>query len=134
MTDVVEIANERRAALAAELSRLDFFLRMAEQLVKDSRLESNRASAAEDETAAEDEAATEDETAAEDETATESTGPAKVRPYSTDTDGNGADAEREDLSVRALKSGERVDKSRAILNEPSPDRPRGLGFFHQKAT
>ncbi len=125
MTDVVEIANERRAALAAELSRLDFFLRMAEQLEKDSRLESNRASAAEDE------AATEDETAAEDKTATESTGPAKVRPYSTDTDGNGADAEREDLSVRELKSGERVDKSRAILNEPTPDRQRGPGLFRR---
>ena len=53
MTDVVEIANERRATLAVELGRLDFFLRMAEQLVKDDRLESNKASDTEDETAAE---------------------------------------------------------------------------------
>ena len=45
--------------------------------------------------------------------------------------GNGAEAEREDLSVRELKSGERVDKSRAILNEPTPDRQRGLGLFRR---
>ncbi len=110
MTDVVEIANERRAALAVELGRLDFFLRMAEQLVNDNRLKSNKASAAEDEKAA------------------ESTVPATVRPYSAAADGNGAESEHEDLPVRKLKAGERVDNSRTIHNEPSPDRPRGLGL------
>ncbi len=53
MTDVVEIANERRDVLAAEIGRLDEFIRMAENLVKDNQLESNRASATEDEKAAE---------------------------------------------------------------------------------
>ncbi len=48
--------------------------------------------------------------------------------------GNGAEAEREDLPVRELKAEERVGRPCTILNEPSPDRPRGLGLFHQKAT
>ena len=52
MTGVVEIANERRDLLAAEIGRLDEFICMAENLVKDSQLESNRASATEDEKAA----------------------------------------------------------------------------------
>ncbi len=34
MTDVVEIAKERQARLAAEIAKLDEFLRMAEMLVK----------------------------------------------------------------------------------------------------
>ena len=34
MTDVVEIANERRDALAAEIAKLDDFIRMAEELVE----------------------------------------------------------------------------------------------------
>ncbi len=114
MTDVVEIANERRDALAVELGRLDFFLRMAEQLVKDNRLESNKASATEDEKSA------------------ESTGPATVHPHSAAADGKDAEAEREDLSVRELKAGERVDKPRAIDSEPAPDWRRGLGPFHQR--
>ena len=116
MTDVVEIANERRTALAVELGRLDFFLRMAEQLVKDNRLESNKASDTEDETAA------------------ESTVPATVRPYSAAADGTGADSEHEDLPVRELEAGEREGNSRTIHNEPSPDRPRRLGLFRQGAT
>ena len=32
MTDVVEIANERRARLSAEIAKLDEFIRMAEML------------------------------------------------------------------------------------------------------
>ena len=34
MTDVVEIAKKRRAALAAEIGKLDDFIRMAEKLVE----------------------------------------------------------------------------------------------------
>jgi len=34
MTDVVEIARERQARLAAEIAKLDDFIRMAEKLVK----------------------------------------------------------------------------------------------------
>jgi hypothetical protein len=52
MADVVKIAKERRVRLAAEIGKLDEFIRMAENLVKDSQLESNRASATEDEKAA----------------------------------------------------------------------------------
>ncbi len=121
MTDVVEIANERRDALAAgidrlaaEIGTLNDFIRMAEKLVKNNRLKSNSASATENEKAA------------------ESTGPVTVRPYSAAADGKDAEAEREDLSVRELKAGERLDKPRAIHSEPSPDRPRGLGHFQTK--
>ena len=62
MTDVVEIAKERRARLAAEIAKLDEFVRMAEKLVKYNPPKSNRASSAEDENA------------------TISSGPAAVRP------------------------------------------------------
>ena len=113
MTDVVEIAKERIATLAAEIGTLKGFIRMAEKLVKDNRLESNKASDTEDEKAA------------------ESTVPATVRPYSAAADGNGAESEHEDLPVRELKAGEQVGNSRTIHNEPSPDRPRGLGLFRQ---
>ena len=34
MTDVVEIANERRVALAAEIAKLSDFICMAEELVE----------------------------------------------------------------------------------------------------
>ncbi|MCH8166948.1 MAG: hypothetical protein IID49_02230 [Proteobacteria bacterium] len=34
MTDVIALAKERRARLAAEISKLDDFMRMAELLVK----------------------------------------------------------------------------------------------------
>ncbi len=122
MADVVEIANERSDALAAEIDKLaaeigklDDFIRMAEELVKSSQSKPNKASDAEDEKAA------------------ESTVPATVRPYSAAANGNGAESEHEDLSVRELKAGERVGNSRTILNEPSPDRPRGLGLFLKKA-
>ena len=120
MTDVVEIANERSDALAAQIDRLaadlgklDDFIRMAETLLKHSQLETDKASAAEDEKAA------------------ESTVPATVRPYSAAADGNGAESEHEDLPDRELKAGERVDNSRTTHNEPAPDRPRGLGLFRQ---
>jgi len=116
MTDVVQIAYERRCVLEVEIGRLDDFIRMAVKLVKDNRLESNKASATEDEKAA------------------ESTVPATARPYSAAADGKDAEAEREDLPVRELKAGERVGKSRTIQNEPSPDRPRGLGLFRQGST
>ncbi len=77
MTDVVEIAKEHRATLAAEIAKLDDFIRMAEALVKHSLSKSSKASDTEDEKAA---------------------------------GGNGAEAEREDLSARELKAGERVGK------------------------
>ncbi len=52
MTDVVEIAKERRDALATEIGKLDDFIRMAEALVKNSQSKSNKASATEDEKSA----------------------------------------------------------------------------------
>ncbi len=52
MTDVVEIAKERRARLATEIAKLDEFLRMAEKLVKYTPLESSEASDTDDEKAA----------------------------------------------------------------------------------
>ncbi len=52
MTDVVEIAKERQARLAAEIGRLDEFVRMAEALVENSQSKSNKASDTEDEMAA----------------------------------------------------------------------------------
>jgi hypothetical protein len=52
MTDVVEIAKERRARLAAEIAKLDEFVRMAEKLVKYNPPKSSKASGAEDESAA----------------------------------------------------------------------------------
>ena len=73
MTDIVEIANERRDTLAAEIGKLNYFIRMAEKLVKDNRLGSNEASATADEKAA------------------ESTDPATVRPFSAAADGKDAD-------------------------------------------
>jgi len=122
MTDVVEIANERSDALAAEIDtlaaeidRLDDFVRMAETLLKHSQLETDRALATEDEKAA------------------ESTVPATVRPYSAAADGNGAESEHEDLSVLELTAGKRAhkSKSRTSRNKPAPDRPQGLGLIHR---
>ncbi len=47
MTDVVEIAKERRVRHATEIAKLDEFLRMAEKLVKYTPLESSEASGTE---------------------------------------------------------------------------------------
>ena len=52
MTDVVEIAQECRDVLAAEIARIDEFLRMAQMLVKYNPPKSNKASGSEDEKAA----------------------------------------------------------------------------------
>ena len=52
MTDVVEIAKERQATLAAEFGRLDDFICMAEALVKNSQSKSSKVSDTEDEKAA----------------------------------------------------------------------------------
>ncbi len=52
MTDVVEIAKARRATLAAEIGKLDDFIRIAEALVKDSQSKSSKASDTENEKAA----------------------------------------------------------------------------------
>ncbi len=52
MTDVVEMAKERRATLAAEIGKLDNFIRMAEALVKHSQSKSSKASDTENEKAA----------------------------------------------------------------------------------
>ncbi len=51
MTDVVEIAKERQATLAAEFAKLDDFVHMAEMLVKYNPSKSNKASGTEDEKA-----------------------------------------------------------------------------------
>ena len=53
MTAVVEIAKDRRVRLAAEIGKLDDFIRMAEALLKYSLSKSNKASDTEDEKAAE---------------------------------------------------------------------------------
>ncbi len=95
MTDIVRVAKERQARLAAEFSRLDDFIRMAEALVKNSQAKSSKVSDTEDEKAA---------------------------------GGNGAEAEREDLSARELKAEERVRKSRTIHNEPALDRREHFHF------
>jgi hypothetical protein len=116
MTDVVEIAKQRQDALTAEIGRLEYFIRMAETLVEDNPLVSNEASDTEDETAV------------------DTTDPATVRPYSAANDGNGAEAEPEDLSVRKPKAKERARKSRTILAEPAPDRQRGRGLFRRGST
>ena len=92
MTDVVEIAKERIATLATEIGTLDGFVRMAEKLVKDNRLESKKAPDTEDEKAA------------------KSTGLGIARLYSATAGGNGAngaEAEREDVPVRELTAKER---------------------------
>jgi len=60
MADVIEIAKERRAKLAAEVDRLDEFIQMAEQLVSSSEPESNEALETENKTVR-----TRDETTAE---------------------------------------------------------------------
>ncbi len=52
MTDVVEIAKECQARLAAEFAKLDDFIRMAEALMNPSQSKSNKASDTEDEKAA----------------------------------------------------------------------------------
>ncbi len=52
MTDVVEIAKERQARLAAEIAKLDEFVRMAEALVENSQSKSSKVSDTEDEKAA----------------------------------------------------------------------------------
>jgi hypothetical protein len=52
MTDVVEIARERRVRLATEIAKLDEFILMAEKLVKYTPLKSNKASDTEDARAA----------------------------------------------------------------------------------
>ncbi len=52
MTDVVEIAKERQARLAAEIGKLDDFIRMAEALLQHSQSTSNKVSDTENEKAA----------------------------------------------------------------------------------
>jgi hypothetical protein len=74
MTDVVEIARERKVRLAAEIGKLDDFIRMAEALIKHSQSKSNKASNAEAETAM------------------DSTDSIKLRPYSVAAGADGADA------------------------------------------
>ena len=47
MTDVIQIAQERRAQLRAELQKLDDFIRMAEMLTRDGAMSGDVASIAE---------------------------------------------------------------------------------------
>ncbi len=93
MTDVVKIANEHRDALAAEIGTLDDFIRMAENLVKDNRLESNMASATEGEKAAE---------------STNSRLAHLFPGFAGIINANGAEAEHEDVPVRLLTTKERM--------------------------
>ncbi len=51
MTDVIKIAKERRARLAAEVTKLDDFIRMAEALVEWNTSKSGKPSDAEDDKA-----------------------------------------------------------------------------------
>ncbi len=95
MTDVVEIAKARRATLAAEIGKLDDFIRMAEALVKTSQSKSSKASDTEDEKSA---------------------------------GGNGAEAEREDLSVCKLTAKELMRNLRTTHNEPALDRREQFHF------
>ncbi len=97
MTDVVEMSKELIATLAAEIGKLDNFIRMAEALLNHSQSTSSKASATEDEKAA---------------------------------GGKDAEAEREDLSARELKAGERLGKPRTTHHDPAPDR-RGLSLKQQ---
>jgi len=46
MPDAVEIAQERKAAIAAEIAKLDNFIGMAEALIRQSDVEAKRGSAA----------------------------------------------------------------------------------------
>jgi hypothetical protein len=92
MTDVVKIAKEHLDALAAEIGTLEDFIRMAENLVKDNRLESKMASVTEGEKA------------------TESTNSKLARLYPVFAGINNAinaKAEREDVPVRELTAKER---------------------------
>ena len=104
MTDVVKIAKARLDALQAEIDKLDGFIDMAETLLKYSLPKPNKASVTDGEKPAESTGSTYDEV---------------LRPL---TDGSGADAEREDLSTRKLKAGERVQKSHTTHNVPTPKR------------
>ena len=103
MTDLVEIAKERQARLAAEFGRLDDFIRMAEAMVKNSQSKSSKV-------------------------------PDKVPDTENEkaAGGNGAEAERENLSARELKAAKLVRKSRTIHNEPALDR-REQFHFKEKA-
>ena len=92
MTDVVEIAKERQARLATEIGKLNDFIRMAEELVKDNRLESNKVSDTEDEKAA---------------VSTRSGIARLISTTAGGNDANGADAEREDVPVLELTAKER---------------------------
>jgi hypothetical protein len=104
MTDVVKIAKARLDALQAEIDKLDGFIDMAEALLKYSLPKPNKASVTDGEKPA------------------ESTGPTYDEILRPLTDGSGADAEREDLSTRKLKAGERVQKSHTTHNVPTPKR------------
>ncbi len=95
MTDVVEIAKERRARLATEIGALDEFIRMVEKLAKNNPPKSNKASGTEVKKAA---------------------------------GGNGAEAEREDLSVCKLTAKELMQKLRTSHNEPALVRRAQFSF------
>ena len=113
MTDVVEIAKERQARLATEMDKVNEFIRIAEALLKYSLPKPNKASVTAGEKPA------------------ESTGPTYDEVLRPLTDGSGADAEREDLSTRKLKAGERVQKSHTTHNVPTPKRRSSpLGRLH----
>jgi hypothetical protein len=104
MTDVVKIAKERLDTLEAQIGELEEFIHMAEALLNSSLSNSDIASATDNDKPA------------------ESPGASKVSSFSTATDGNDSEADREDMSVLELKAGEQVRDSFTTHNEPSPDR------------
>ncbi|HUS53379.1 MAG TPA: hypothetical protein VMY41_05140 [Thermohalobaculum sp.] len=111
MTDVVEIANERRVRLAAEIGKLDDFLRMAESLMKDGVLETPKTSNAENEKA------------------TKSNGPAKTLSDSSNSKSTGVDID--DYSVRELKTEDKLFGALTKNTEASAERQ---GIFRRASS
>ena len=111
MTDVVEIANNRRIRLAAEIGKLDDFLRMAEALMKDVPLETAKAPEVNTEKAA------------------KSNGSVTARTNSAVAEKSGVDVD--DYAVRELKVEEKMFGSLTKHTEPGSDRQ---GLFRRATT
>ena len=112
MTDVVKIAKDHLDALEDQIGRLEEFIRVAEELLKQSHLKPDMASATDDEMA------------------TDSTGATNATLNSSATTGNDPEAEREDLPIRELNTGEQMGESHDTHNEPPKLRFPSLGRLH----
>ena len=124
MTDVVKIAKERHARLAAEISKLDDFVHVAEALLKVGLSSSNKASDTEDNEAAESiglETApplpAAPDPAVPYPAATDLAAPDPAAPDPATTDKKTAAAKREDVPASKPKSGQRARKPRTVLGE-----------------